>query len=91
MTVGYEEILPVFHHVEGVAECGCETEVVVGPGEALTVSYAEAELVDVFVGVVVVGVVVVVGAVVVAITVEHGVVVVVVAAVVIATADVSLT
>ena len=90
MAIGDEEILPIFHHVKRVAKCGRETEIVVRPCQSLSVTYAESELVDVFIWIVVVGIVVVVRAVIIAVTLEHRVVVVVIRTIVVTAADVCL-
>ena len=61
VSVGDEEVLPVLQHIACISECHAEGEVVVGPAETFSESYAQSYQAYPFVGVVVVGVVVVTG------------------------------
>ena len=61
-SVGNHQVVPVLHHVSRVAQLQRESEVVVGPAQALSPSHAQSEHTDILVGVVVALVVVVVAA-----------------------------
>ena len=60
IPVGDEEVVPVLQVVAGVAQCGHEGEVIVGPAQALTETDVDTEELDVLVGIEVARVVVVV-------------------------------
>ena len=56
-----DDVLAVFHHSPCIAKCLPEVEIVIGPAETFSESYAQSYQSHPFVGVVVVGVVVVSG------------------------------
>ena len=51
VPVGDEEVVPVLQVVAGVAQCGHEGEVIVGPAQAFTETDVDTEELDVLVGI----------------------------------------